>query len=306
MEKPLLSIPGTEGWLSCEPLTLGWSDDKKYIVRTPDGQTLLLRTAEEQRFPVKQAEYEYLKKVARLPVIASRPVDFGRFEGGVYSLYTWIDGESMEDALPSLSPARQYALGLEAGEALRTLHSLPAPEDTPAWSARMNAKVDRKIKRARECPLEIPGREAMIACIESNRHLLTDRPQTMQHGDYHCGNLVLTPDGHVGVIDFNRFDVGDPWEEFNRIVWCAQRSPAFASGRINGYFPEGVPEEFFPLLAVYILSNQLSSLPWAIPFGQQEIDVMTRQAEEVLLWYDGCTRVIPAWYLSPGEAESLS
>ena len=56
---------------------------------------------------------------------------------------------------------------------------------------------------------------------------------------------------------------------------------------------------------MYILSNQLSSLPWAIPFGQQEIDVMLRQAKEVLSWYDMCTRDVPNWYLTPEQAACL-
>ena len=150
-------------------------------------------------------------------------------------------------------------------------------------------------------------REQMISYIESHRYLLKGRSQCMQHGDYHCGNLILTPDRHVGVIDFNRFDCGEPWEEFNRIVWCAQAAPLFASGRINGYFHEerSVPTDFFPLVTMYILSNQLSSLPWAIPFGQREIDVMLRQAKEVLSWYDGCTLEIPNWYLTHEQTKSL-
>ncbi|BBB90420.1 MAG TPA: GNAT family N-acetyltransferase [Methylomusa anaerophila] len=32
------------------------------------------------------------------------------------------------------------------------------------------------------------------------------------------------------IIDFDRYDFGDPREEFNRIVWCATASPYFATG----------------------------------------------------------------------------
>ena len=46
--------------------------------------------------------------------------------------------------------------------------------------------------------------------------------------------MIITPENKLGIIDFNRFDYGDPWEEFNRIVWCAQASTEFASGYING------------------------------------------------------------------------
>ena len=40
----------------------------------------------------------------------------------------------------------------------------------------------------------------------------------------------------------------------------------------------------------------VSSVPWAIPFGQGEIDVMTRQARQVLDWYDGMRELVPSWY----------
>ncbi len=302
----LRSIPGSDRWLSCELLTLGWSSDQKYIITGESGRKMLLRTAPADQYESKRAEFRLVQQIEQLGVNASRPIDFGRFEGGVYTLYTYVEGESMEAALKTCPPAQQYQLGLEAGRALRLIHTLPAPETAAPWKERMDRKIDRKIHMARECEIEIPGRDAMIAFISERRHLLDNRPQSMQHGDYHCGNLLLTPGGHVGVIDFNRFDAGEPWEEFNRIVWCAQTSPIFASGRINGYFSEEgrVPDDFFPLVTMYILSNQLSSLPWAIPFGQQEIDVMLRQAREVLSWYDGCIRDIPNWYLTHNQASA--
>jgi len=98
------------------------------------------------------------------------------------------------------------------------------------------------------------------------------------------------------IIDFDRDDYGDPWEEFNRIVWCAQAAPAFASGMVDGYFGGNVPMDFWKLLALYISSNTLSSLPWAIPFGEEEIQVMRKQAAQVLRWYDNMNRVVPSWY----------
>jgi|GEM_PF-4231484 len=59
--------------------------------------------------------------------------------------------------------------------------------------------------------------------------------------------------------DFDRYDFGDPWEEFNRIVWSAAASPHFATGQLRGYFSDKPPQEFFKLLAFYIASNTISS-----------------------------------------------
>jgi serine/threonine-protein kinase len=108
--------------------------------------------------------------------------------------------------------------------------------------------------------------------------------------------MMIDSTGRLTIIDFNRNDFGDPWEEFNRIVWCAQKSPLFASGMVNGYFDGNVPMEFWKLLALYISSNTLSSIYWAIPFGQAEIDTMLNQAKEVLEWFDNMQNPVPTWY----------
>jgi aminoglycoside phosphotransferase (APT) family kinase protein len=79
-------------------------------------------------------------------------------------------------------------------------------------------------------------------------------------------------------------------------VWSAQTVPAFASGQVDGYFEHGVPFEFWQLLAFYISSNTLSAVPWAIPFGEGQVQVMLDQAEDVLGWYDNMKNVVPTWY----------
>ena len=108
---------------------------------------------------------------------------------------------------------------------------------------------------------------------------------------------MIGEDRKIYVIDFDRFDLGDPWEEFNRIVWSAQISPSFASGMIDGYFDDKVPDLFWKLLAIYILSNLVGALPWAVPYGTEEIAVMQNQAKEILEWYEGMKQIIPSWYL---------
>lgn len=44
------------------------------------------------------------------------------------------------------------------------------------------------------------GAQKFIACIEQNRHLLKNRPQCFQHGDYHIGNMMIE-NGKLVVID---------------------------------------------------------------------------------------------------------
>ena len=281
-----------------EPVDKGWSGDKKFCVTSESGEKYLLRITTPEKAERFYLGYLRMEEVAKLGVPMCLPVEFGQCAEGTYAIHSWIEGEDAEDVISSVLPERQYAYGLDAGRILRKLHTLPAPADAPPWAGRFNAKIDRKIVMYENCPLKYEKGELFLKFLEENRHLLTDRPQSYQHGDYHIGNMMIDHDGVLTIIDFDRDDYGDPWEEFNRIVWCAQASPAFASGMVDGYFDGEAPMEFWKLLAVYICSNTLSSLPWAIPFGETEITTMRNQAAEILQWYDNMQNPVPTWYKS--------
>ncbi len=281
-----------------EAVEKGWSGDRKYRVVDESGIAYLLRFCSAELFEKKQLEFDNMKRAAALGVPMCKPLDFGLCDEGTYLLQSWIDGQDAEDIIPTLSVDEQYRYGMKAGAALKRIHRIPAPADLEDWECRFNRKIDRKIKLYLDCPLsyEDHGGEILMDYLNTHRHLLNDRPQCWQHGDFHIGNMMLDQNGQLQIIDFNRSDFGDPWEEFNRIVWSVQAAPAFACGIVDGYFDGSVPMEFWQLLAVYIASNTLSSLPWAIPFGQQEIDTMRAQAKQILTWYDNMKNPVPTWY----------
>jgi len=280
----------------------GWSPDKKYRAETADGQVYLLRVMPGTDPDAYRSAFERQRLLASMGVPMCEPIAFGpQPEGGTWVVQRWIDGTVAEDHLPTLSPEAQYEAGMEAGRILRVIHTLPAPTDVPDWEPRFNAKIDRKIKGYLDCPLRIDGDGAIFGYLEENRKYLRGRPNVWQHGDYHVGNMMFERDADgipakLTIIDFNREDYGDPWEEFNRIVWCAQTAPAFARGRIDGYFGTTPPALFWRLLALYVASNTLSSIYWAVPFGEGEIRTMTRQAADVLRWFDNMQNPVPLWY----------
>jgi len=280
------------------PITKGWSVDKKYCATKIDGQKYLLRISPIEKYDRKKAQFEMMKLVATLGLHMCQPIEFGLCEEGVYSIQSWIEGKDAEEILPFLSDNEQYVYGLDAGQILKKIHSVPilAMQVEEEWDIRFNRKMDRNIQMYMECPVKYENGQVFIDYINANRHLLKNRPQCYQHGDYHIGNMMIDTDGKLQIIDFDRDDYGDPWEEFNRIVWCTIKAPIFATGMVNGYFDNDVPMEFWQLLALYISSNTLSSVPWAIPFGQSEIETMINQAVNVLNWYDNMKNPIPSWY----------
>lgn len=280
-----------------EEINKGWSGDKKYRVTDNSGSKYLLRVSDSAEYERKKLENEYMNRVAQLGLPICKPVEFGLCESGAYSIQTWIEGSDAEAVIGMFDSEKQYSLGINAGEILRTIHTIPAPSGREDWAVYFNKKADRKIAMYNDCPVKYAKGELLIDYINSNRHLLNGRSQSFHHGDFHIGNMMIDRNNELFVIDFNRFDFGDPWEEFNRIVWSAQASRHFASGMVDGYFGNRVPDEFWRLLVLYISSNTLGSLPWAVRFGGDETETMSRQAEQIFDWYDDMKCIVPKWYV---------
>jgi len=237
-----------------------------------------------------------MKELFSMGLPVSEPLDIKGVKDDLYSLFTWVDGLDIEEVLPELSKEEQYHLGVESGKILKEFHKLEAPLDTEKWESSFQRKIYRKIQGYLECSLKFEKGELFLAYIKANQQLIKARPTTFQHGDFHVGNMILSVDKKLSIIDFNRWDHGDPWEEFNRIDFTAQLSPLFATGQLNGYFSGEPSPEFFKLLLLYISTNTLSALPWALNFTDAEVRTMRKKAATVLEWYDDMTRIIPSWY----------
>lgn len=279
-----------------EKINKGWSADIKYLIKDDNNNKYLLRISSIDQYEKKLVEFDYLKKLEKIGLSMCKPIEFGTCDDGVYIILSWIEGVDAQEYILNLSNKEQYEYGIIAGKELLKIHSLKAPSNIFDWEEKFNKKIDRKIKMYEDCPIKIDKANNLIEYINNNRHLLKNRNLVFHHGDYHIGNMMINENKELVIIDFNRADFGDPYEEFNRIVWCAQASSYFASGIVDGYFNNDVPEDFWKVLALYISSNTLSSIPWAIPFGKEEIEVMINQSKDVLRWYDDMNTYIPSWY----------
>ncbi|GGF90271.1 aminoglycoside phosphotransferase [Paenibacillus albidus] len=295
----ITGIPGSEAWTVIQPILKGWSSDRKYFIEDKEGQKRLLRLSDRETYDRKREEYEMIQRVNPLDFPMSRAVDFGITTQGenIYMLLTWVEGRPLEECLLSFTEQEQYRLGTEAGGILKRIHSIPNYEDLSGWEDRMKQKILDKIKEYEHCPYRIPGDEAALAYVRGNIGLIVDTHKVYQHRDFHIGNLIYTSEGRIGVIDFNRSGSGDYVEEFYKLQsFDRERSLAFAQGKLDGYFGGPPPESFWKRLAVYVAFASLSSIQWAIPYGQEDIEGMQARCELALADYEQFTRVIPGWY----------
>lgn len=283
---------------SISPFNKGWSDDRKFIVETEDSK-YLLRVGDIKNKERYVQHAALLRQAEEHNISTHSLIAHGECLDGTYYclLLNWLDGNDAEDVLADYSLSEQYNFGVTAGKILIEIHNFkPVSVSPKSWDKRYNRKIDRKIDMYNDCKLKYDNGYLLFDVVEKYRHLIEDRKDVQHHGDFHIGNMLIDANHKLHIIDFDRHDTGEAYEEFNRITWCASLSPAFASGRIDGYFNHDVPAEFWELLQLYIASNMLSSLPWAIRFGDKEIKTMRRSYAEILDWYDDFELTVPNWY----------
>lgn len=283
-------------YISKEPITKGWSGDKKYCVTTADGRKYLLRVSPPEQYERKKNEFDMMKRVAALGVPMCQPIEFGTCDEGVYSLQSWIDGVDAEEMLPSLSDTEQYELGIKAGKILRTMHTISVSPPSDEWESIYSCRLNTYIDNYMNCGMRFAGDKLVLDYIHSARHLLKNRPMCFAHGDYHVGNLMISPDKSLTVIDFNRYRIAEPYQSFGSIVFSARVSPLFASGQINGYFDKNIPQVFWKLMKLYLSAVAINGLPWSIPYGKEKIEFSYKQINDILSWYDNMKNPVPTWY----------
>ena len=295
----MFNINGSSTWLSVEKITKGWSSDEKYKIVTDDGQTLLLRISDISAYDYKKKEYEIVEKYSKLGFAMSSPIDFGICNEGknCYMLLTYVEGKDLEEALPELSEKEQYLLGREAGKILRKIHSIPIDEcDIPTQTKRERKLY--QLSRYEDSPhLRVAGDEVAIEFVKNNIDLIWKENPVYQHGDFHPGNLIYMLDGQIGVIDFNRWEVGDPYEEFYKLeCFGIEVSVPYSIGQIDEYFDDEIPNDFWGALAVYCAQAALFSIKWAEQFGQKDVDGMLERCKRAFANYDNFNSIIPKWY----------
>jgi serine/threonine-protein kinase len=132
----------------------------------------------------------------------------------------------------------------------------------------------------------------------NNQKVLSERSQTIIHGDFHPRNLILLPDNDIGVVDFNAKKgwYGDPWYEFGLIAWERIDYHTFYKGQFDGYFNGKPPNDFFKTIAFYSAYAVLKAI--LDPPRRIAIDDEHDIIDSVLKWYNNFAQIVPNWYLS--------
>ncbi len=282
-----------------EFLDKGYSPDRKFVLHCGRGDCYLLRISEIKLQERRLQEFNLIGRFHSKGVSCPEPVAFGTLDGdGVcYSIYHYIPGESAEQILPTLDRKQQFDLGIAAGAELRKLHELPCPNAGLDWHEARTSKYRKRVSEAHKLGLTFPCQERIERFVEDNLHLMKDVRASFQHDDYHPGNLIIHDGRFSGVIDFNRFDWGDPLHDFYKVpMFTAPISVPFANGQVAGYFDGSIPDDFWLRYNLYVAMCFHSSLVWAYHCDRDSPDRWHHRLKMMAEMHDFKSGGTPSWY----------
>ncbi|RXZ79778.1 aminoglycoside phosphotransferase family protein [Paenibacillaceae bacterium] len=284
-----------------EQIHKGYSSDKKYIVYDGYGRPqCILRSYSIDQDANKRLEYNGLQTMAQHDVKCSRPLEIGVLpEYGIgYMIVSYIEGNDAAEELPLLTDQEQFDIGVQAGKELRKIHQAGCPEPMPSWHDRMLTKHRNYRTAYAGCGVAIRNDASLLAFIDRHLDAMQDRPNLFQHDDYHVGNLIVRKGQLSGIIDFNRYEWGDPIHEFVKVgIFSAEVSVPFSVGQIQGYHNFSEPDEtFWRLYALYLGMTLISSVVWILKVKPEELDIMMQKIQKVMDDHDNFASTVPKWY----------
>lgn len=298
-EKLIRQIPLLNGCRDIIKINKGYSSDEKFLVHPKEGNMqLLVRMFNVKELQSKKKEYSILESMQDYHVTCSRPIAIGEVGNRGYMITSYIEGKDGEEEISKYSYQEQYCIGVEAGRELKKMHQLSAPDDMASWYSRKVEKHKNYIEAYLACDIKIKNDKKIISFIDENIHLMKGRLNLFQHDDFHLGNLIINNKKFAGVIDFNRYDWGDPIHEFLKIgIFSREISIPFSIGQIRGYFDQKEPDEhFWRLYSLYLAMCVFFTVIWTLKTIPNEIDDMLDKVYRFLEDHDYFNRIKPKWY----------
>lgn len=292
-------VPVLHSAKSIEHITKGFSFEEKWKVITNNDEELFIKIYKWERSDHARSIYQYLEYFHQIGVILQKPIQFLEFpdEKLCLQILSWAKGLDGEEILKELSSETQYSLGVQSGKELLKLHTFIQPDSSESWEDYRIQKYNKYIEAFNESTYSFPEIKQITNFVEQNKEKLKNRPNCFLHDDFHPANLLFSNDKLTAVIDFDRFDWGDPYHDFHKVaLFTRSISEPFAIGQIHGYFNGEPPVEFWTYYALYAAMIIPSDIVWSHKTTPHLIDGMWKRVYKILEDHDHFNRVIPNWY----------
>jgi aminoglycoside phosphotransferase (APT) family kinase protein len=194
-----------------EPVLLAGGASKEAWAVDADGEPLLVRraaaTVMHHHTLTLAEEYAVIEAAFEAGVKVPRPYGYiADLAGREAFAMKRLEGDTIGRRIvqkDELATARER-LPVQLAEELAKIHAIPA-ERLPFLP---EARLERMVEELDEVDEPHPAIELGLWWLRENRP--PERPPVVNHGDYRIGNVVVGPEGLVGVLDWEFVHLDDP------------------------------------------------------------------------------------------------
>lgn len=293
------NVPFLHSASSISLVTKGFSSEEKWKIKNSLGEDMFIKIYDFDRTAHAKLLNSYLEHFYKKGSIVPKPVNLIEIPevGVTIHAVESVDGIDGEEYLQTISKEQQYQLGIQAGIELHKIHSLSNPDQHEPWKDMRLTKYNRYIDSLMDSSISFPELEFILNFVEENKHLLSNRPITFLHDDFHPSNLLFKDAQLKAVIDFDRFEWGDPYHDFHKVaLFTKDISIPFAIGQIDGYFSNNPPDDFWALYALYAAMIIPSDIVWSYKTTPHLIDSMWKRVRTILDDHNNFNQTVPSWY----------
>ncbi len=276
------------------PIEKGFSQEKKFQIQT-NAKDLLLRIAPLDALSRKQEEFGIMKQLFAEGVRCNCPVEMFTEDDGVYSLFHYLPGDDAETAITGIPDDAGFKAGVQAGRDLKKINTLERPARN--WKSQKLEKHDRYVAKYRQMGCHFPNDDKVLDFIRQHWDQINPGNDRFLHDDFHLGNIVMLRGVYSGILDFNRYDWGDPLHEFVKLEWFTWPvCEAFARGQIKGYFGDrGISDADCLTLSVYIAMSIFSTIVWTQIYHPHTMPSIRAKVDAILTRYRCFDQIRPKW-----------
>ncbi|MGC9779531.1 MAG: aminoglycoside phosphotransferase family protein [Candidatus Heimdallarchaeota archaeon] len=200
--------------------TRGWEHDV-WIIET-DKQKIVLKHPKNNS-KVRNTHAIACKLLAKKGIIVPQIL----YIDDQILIETFLDGTYVEQI--DFSKVPRYELYFKIGEVFKKIHSIKTTNfglitdetlvgEFPTQIEYLQSGLSDELLNLEKT--QIYSRkdvEQVLQYFESNKSVVKNSPSVLLHADYCDSNLVYTPDGKIGVIDFADLSVGNPMFDVTKV-----------------------------------------------------------------------------------------
>lgn len=299
IERIINKVPELREYVEIHSIDKGFSKDEKWRVDLPNDFKYFVKVSDIRHAKHKKVAFDYMERFKLLgaPVPSTVCSIELEKEGKYIEITEFVNGTDAEEILSTLSSQEQFEVGRQAGEALKVIHSVQSESTQKTWYSYRIKKYNNYLKEFEKLEVKYFSLAPAIQYIDSHLHLLENRPVHFLHDDFHPANIIVHSKRLKAVLDFDRYEWGDPIHDFHKIALFTRNiSVPFAIGQIQGYFRGNPPSHFWELYTTYVAMVFVSDIVWSIKNTPNHIDQMIQRLNTVLDDHKNFTNIIPSWY----------